>query len=108
MYYRDAGRAIIDLACAPLESIQTVNYLVDGVKPTPTIGELAEAVRQKIPAAQIDFAPDAQLQSLLDQMIRPLDDSRARAEWGWQPTYDRTAIIEDFLAGLKNHSKMEG
>ena len=98
MYFRDAARAIIELGRAPLDAIQTVNYLVDGFKPTPTIGQLAQAVRAKLPAAQIDFAPDAQLQALLDESLHPLDDSRARSEWGWQPAYNTAAIIEDFLS----------
>jgi nucleoside-diphosphate-sugar epimerase len=100
VYYRDGARAIIDLGNAPLESIKTVTYLVDGVKPTPSMGELAVAVRAKIPDAQIEFVPDESLQALLDQLLHPLDDSRARSEWGWQPVYDGSAMIDDFLRAL--------
>jgi nucleoside-diphosphate-sugar epimerase len=100
MYFRDAARAIIELGRAPLESIQTVNYLVDGVKPTPNVGEIAGAVRAKLPDAHIDFALDPQLQAVFDAALRPIDDSRARSEWGWNPEYDTAAIIEDFLAAM--------
>ena len=34
---------------------------------------------------------------------RHIDDSRARVEWGWQPTYDQAAIVADFLAELQEH-----
>ena len=103
MYYKDAARAMIQLGEAPLEGIETVNYLVDGVKPTPTAGELAEIVRSRIPEARISFEPNALLQPAIDQVIRPVDDGRARAEWGWEPAYDQKAIVDDFLAEWRGH-----
>ncbi len=33
-------------------------------------------------------------------MVRPLDDSRAREEWGWAPSYDLEKIVTAFLAKL--------
>ena len=103
MYYKDAARAMIQLGEAPVEEIETVNYLVDGVKPTPTAGQLAEIVRSRIPEAQISFEPNAILQPAIDQAIRPLDDRRARAEWSWEPAYDQEAIVDDFLAEWRDH-----
>ncbi len=103
MYYKDAARAMIQLGGAPVEKIATVNYLVDGVKPTPTAGQLAEIVRSRIPQAQISFEPNAILQPVIDQAIRPLDDRGARAEWSWEPAYDQEAIVDDFLAELREH-----
>lgn len=103
LYYKEAAQAMIQLGQAPLENIKTVNYLVDGVKPTPTAAELAEIVRVKVPEAQIDFEPNPALQQMLDALLRPLDDGRARAEWGWQPHYDAQAMVDDFLQEMKNH-----
>jgi threonine 3-dehydrogenase len=103
MYYKDAARAMIQLGEAPVEKIATVNYLVDGVKPTPTAGKLAEIVRSRIPQAQISFEPNAILQPAIDQVARPIDDRSARAEWSWEPAYDQEAIVDDFLAELREH-----
>ena len=103
MYYKDAARAMIHLGEAPVEEIKTVNYLVDGVQPTPTIGRLAEIVRNRIPGARITFEPDVAFQSVIDQAIRPLDDRRARSEWNWEPVYDQEAIVDDFLVELRDH-----
>jgi len=103
LYFKEAAQAMIQLASAPLETIKTVNYVIDGVKPTPTAAELAEIVRARIPDAQIDFAPDPDLQPILDELLRPIDDERARAEWGWQPRYDAEAMVDDFLAEMKRH-----
>lgn len=103
MYYKDAARAMIQLGEAPVERIETVNYLVDGVKPTPTAGQLAEIVRSRIPEARIRFEPEIAFQSVIDQVIRPLDDRCARAEWSWEPAYDQETIVDDFLVELMDH-----
>jgi threonine 3-dehydrogenase len=103
MYYKDAARAMIQLGEAAVGEIETVNYLVDGVKPTPTAGQLAEIVRSRIPEARIAFEPEMGFQSVLDQVIRPIDDRRARAEWSWAPAYDQEAIVDDFLVELTDH-----
>lgn len=105
MYIREAAEATIQLAQAPPERIETINYIVDGRKPTPSAGELAQTVRAQIPDAQIDFKPDPQIQPLLDEMCRPLDDSRARQEWDWQPRYDLERMVTEFLQRLKGRSK---
>lgn len=101
MYITEAAGATVQLARAPLENIKMINYLVDGNKPTPTAGELADAVRAKIPGAEIDFKPDPDIPALHGSQ-RLIDDSCARAEWGWQPTHDLPRMIDDFLASLSN------
>jgi nucleoside-diphosphate-sugar epimerase len=103
MYYKDAARAMIELGEAPVEEIETVNYLVDGIQPAPTAGQLAEIVRSRIPGARISFEPNAMLQPVIDQAIRPIDDRRARTEWGWRPVFDQEAIVDDFLAEMRKH-----
>ena len=48
------------------------------------------------------FEPNPALRQMLDALLRPLDDGRARAEWGWQPR-SALAMVDDFLQELKNH-----
>jgi len=103
LYIKDAARAMIELAAAPREQIQTINYLATGTEPVPTAGELADLVRDHVPGAQIAFAPDLELQVLLDQMVRPIDDRNAHAEWGWEPAYGLEAMVDDFLQELRQH-----
>jgi len=97
MYYKDAARAAVELAAAPKDQIRTMNYLVDGPRPTPTAGELADAVRRHIPDAQISFEPDPK--SLLAGEVR-LDDGAARQEWGWEPSFSVDRMIEDIIAAV--------
>ena len=101
MYITEAATATIRLAQAPLAGIKTVNYLVDGAKPTPSAGELADMVRARLPNAELSFNPDPTFQSLIDELARPLDDTKAREEWGWQPTHSAERMVDDFLKALQ-------
>jgi threonine 3-dehydrogenase len=105
MYIKDAARAAVRLAAAPLEQIRTVTYLVDGKKPTPSAQELADAVRAKLPEAQIVFRPDLEIQRAVDGVL-PLDDRNARQEWGWEPEYALERMVEDFLDQLRTHPQL--
>ena len=103
MYIKDAALATVQLAQASRQAIATVNYLVNGVTPTPSAGELADVVRSRVPGARIEFKPDMELQRLIQESLRPLDDCNARQEWGWKPSYDLESLVEDFLLAVKAH-----
>ena len=97
MSLKDAARATVELAEAPVDAIKTVNYLVDGAKPTPTAGEIAEKVRARFQGAGITFEPDPVIAPIMRRQ-HELNDSAARTEWGWQPRQDYDAIIDDFVS----------
>ena len=97
LWYQDAARAAIELAAAPSEGITTVNYLVDGPRPTPSAGELADAVRRHLPDAVITFEPDDAAAAL--RQIR-LDDRAARQEWGWAHRFEVDDMIEAIVAAV--------
>lgn len=101
MYIKDAALATVQLAQAPRRAITTVNYLVNGVTPTPSAGGLADVVRARFPGARIDFEPDVEIQRLIQESLRPLDDHQAQQEWGWKPSYDLDSLVDDFLLALK-------
>ncbi len=103
LYIKDAARAAVDLAQAPLENIKTVNYLLAGVTPVASAGELADMVKVRLPDARIDFKPDPELQNLLDELLLPLDDTHAQREWNWKPEYDQEQIVDDFLRELERN-----
>lgn len=102
LYYKDAARAAIDLSGAPAAHLATSTYLVNGHQPTPTARQMADAVRSRLHDARIDFELDHDLQTLLDRVIRPIDDARARSDWAWTPSYDLDRMIEDFLEELRS------
>lgn len=96
LYYKDAAKAAIDLAAAPLDDIKTMNYLVDGARPTPNAGEIADAVKARVPGAEITFDIDPAAALSLARNLT-IDDAVARTEWGWEPAFGLDAMIDDFL-----------
>jgi threonine 3-dehydrogenase len=102
VYFKEAGAAMVQLADAPREVITTVNYNLGGVRPSPTMELLVDAVRARLPEARIDYDVDPDIQSLFTTR-HEIDDSCARAEWGWAPRYDYQAMVDDFLVEMREH-----
>ena len=103
LYLKDAARAIVELGQAPLENIKSVNYLLAGIEPIASAGELADMVRTRIPGAQIDFQPNLALQPILAKLMVRFNDRRAREEWDWAPRYTQEQIVDDFLNEIRLH-----
>ncbi|MFN8514423.1 MAG: NAD-dependent epimerase/dehydratase family protein [Chloroflexia bacterium] len=103
MYFKDAARSLVRLADAPREAIKRGVYVIAGVTPIVTAGELADLVRAQIPGAQITFNPDRELQPILDRLLLPPDDRNAQQEWGWEAAYSQADVIDDFLRELRDH-----
>jgi threonine 3-dehydrogenase len=103
MYFKEAAEAVVQLAGAPLENIKMVNYLAAGATPIASAQELADLVKARIPEAQIRFDPDLALQKILDKLLLPIDDRKAKEEWGWESTFNQERIVDDFLDELAHH-----
>jgi len=103
MYFKDAALAIVKLGEAPLANIKMVNYVVGGATPIASAQDLADIIKDRIPAAQIDFKPDPEIQKVVDKFSLPVDDSIARKEWSWKSEYDQERIVDDFLEELRVH-----
>ena len=101
VYFKDAARATVALAGAPADSIEMVNYLISGT--SPTAADLVDVVRRKVPGAEIDFVVNEEIQAILNDVLRPIDDRFARHEWGWEPTYDLEQMVDDFLREMHDH-----
>jgi nucleoside-diphosphate-sugar epimerase len=106
MYFKDAAEAIVKVAEPPVEKIQMGNYVLAGSKPSPTAQELAEAVQKRIPNARIGFNPNLELNRMIDNLVKPLDDSIAEKEWGWSSKYDLDRMVEDFLQEMREHPEL--
>ena len=99
IYIREAAEAIVKLAAAPADRIQTVVYLLAGTTPTPTAQDLADAIRARLPHANLDFQPDPAIQAVHDarRALASIDDTNARREWAWRPTYDLDRIVDEMV-----------
>ena len=95
IYMPDAIRATIELTSAPAEQIHVrSSYNVAGV--SFNTRQLAEAIRKRKPEFRIDYRPDHR-QAIADSWPHSLDDTYARADWGWKPTIGLQQMVDDML-----------
>jgi nucleoside-diphosphate-sugar epimerase len=99
MYMPDAIRATIELMEAPKEKIKTrTSYNLSAMSFSPE--EIASEIKKHIPEFTISYQPDYR-QQIADSWPQSIDDSVARADWGWQHEYDLPKMTEDMLKNLK-------
>lgn len=95
IYMPDAIRATIELMEAPAERIHVrSSYNVAGVSFNPR--QLAEAIRRRKPEFHIDYRPDHR-QAIADSWPHSLDDTYARADWGWEAAIGLQPMVDDML-----------
>jgi nucleoside-diphosphate-sugar epimerase len=99
MYMPDAIRATLALMDAPADAIrERHSYNLAGISFTPA--DIAQAIAEELPNFAMAYAPDFR-QAIADSWPRSIDDSAARADWGWRPDYDLRAMVRDMLANLR-------
>lgn len=104
IYMPDCIRATLMLMDADADGlIHAAEYNVAGL--SFSAGELADAIRRHIPDFVCEFKPDFR-QQIADSWPRTIDDSAARAEWGWAPEYDLDAMVADMLEKLTPRLQM--
>jgi threonine 3-dehydrogenase len=91
----DAVTALLDLEAAPLAGLTRKVYNLTGFN--PSAGEFNERVKQAFPEAQVTFVPDLKRQSIVDSWPVNVDDSAARRDWGWRPTFDYAKAFDEYL-----------
>jgi len=105
MFMPDAIKAAIDLMEADPERLQHRNaYNITAMNFTPE--ELADSIRRHLPEFEIDYDVDPVRQEIADSWPDSLDDSAARAEWGWQPDYDLETLTGEMLDKLGQRLKV--
>jgi len=63
-------------------------------------GDLAAAITRHIPDFTCEFDPDPKRQAIADAWPRSIDDSLARREWDWSPSYDLDSMTKEMLERL--------
>jgi nucleoside-diphosphate-sugar epimerase len=99
IYMPDAIRATIELMEAPAEQVRIRSaYNVAGLSFNPR--ELAAAIKKHVPGFEIAYQPDHR-QQIADTWPHSLDDTHARADWGWHARIGLDALVEDMLAHIQ-------
>lgn len=99
MYMDDAVEATLKIMEVPSEKISIrSSYNLSAMSFTPK--ELTEAIQKHIPTFTISYAPDYR-QAIANSWPASIDDSVASNDWGWQPTYDLSALTATMIEKLQ-------
>lgn len=103
MYMPDCIKATLDLMDADLARLlHHCDYNLAGM--SFSAADLAREIRRHIPEFTCEYRPDFR-QAIADSWPRTIDDSAAREEWGWRPSYDITSMTKDMLARLQSRRR---
>ncbi len=99
MYMPDALRALVELSEAPNSHLRRRVYNIAAF--SPRADQIAASVARLVPNVKITFRPDERRQSILDSWPDSLDDSHARADWGWRPKFDLEGMTDDLVPRIR-------
>jgi nucleoside-diphosphate-sugar epimerase len=91
----DAIDALLALADADGARLSRQVYNLSAFNPSAE--EIAAEVRRHFPAAKITFKPDLQRQAIVDSWPADVDDSAARADFGYAPKHDFGRAFAEYL-----------
>lgn len=99
MYMPDALHAMTGVMTAPRASLQHANsFNVTAFQFTPA--QLTAALQARIPGFVCHYEIDPVRQGIADSWPNSLDDSEARKQWGWAPSFTLDEMIDDMLAKM--------
>jgi nucleoside-diphosphate-sugar epimerase len=100
MYMPDAIRAVIELMEADARVLTHHNaYNITAMSFTPE--QLYASIKKVLPDFNMIYEVDSMRQAIADSWPHKMDDSAARAEWGWQPEYDIESMTKDMIEKLR-------
>jgi threonine 3-dehydrogenase len=103
LYFKDAARALQLLAEAEKSKLSRAVYNIAGIKPAYSAGQLVQAVRRELPHADLSFAPDAHIMSLVTGLSKVrISDDRACEDWGWAVIYGLDEMVKDFVREFRS------
>ena len=99
MYMPDAIKAAIDIMEAdPKKLLHRNAFNVTAMSFAPE--NIANEIKRYISDFVIEYNIDPVRQAIADSWPNKMDDSAAREEWGWKPSYDLASMTKDMLEKL--------
>jgi nucleoside-diphosphate-sugar epimerase len=91
----DGVDALLTLAAADRSRLRRTAYNVGAFNPSAE--EVRDLVVQSFPGARIAWDVDRKRQAIVDSWPGDVDDSAARADWGFAPQYDVRKAFSEYL-----------
>ena len=103
----DGVQALLALALAPRDQLTRTAYNLTAF--SPSAEEIRNEVLSAFPDAQITWTTDTRRQGIVDSWPADVDDSTARADWGFAPRYNfEDAFHEYLIPTIRNRYRGEG
>lgn len=100
MYMPDALDAAVKIMQAdPAKLIHRNSFNIASMSFDPEI--VCAEIRKHYPDFRMRYEIDPVRQAIADSWPNRMDDSCARAEWGWKPSYDLASMTGDMILHLK-------
>jgi len=103
MYMPDCIKGTIDLMEADISKLKH-HCDFNMASMSFSAGELAAEIKKHIPEFKCNYKPDFR-QKIADTWPQSIDDSAARKEWGWKPSYNLASMTKDMLEKLGKRHK---
>lgn len=94
----DAIAALVRLAAAPAEKLTRSAYNIAGFSLSGE--EIRRRVLEAFPTARVTFEIDRPRAAIVDSWPADVDDTAARADWGWKPAYDAGRAFNEYLVPM--------
>jgi nucleoside-diphosphate-sugar epimerase len=99
MYMPDALKAVLMLCEADGSTLTNRNAInITAMSASPK--RLHEAIKKHLPEFKVAYEIDPIREAIANSWPDSIDDSAAKAEWGWQPTYTLETMTVDMLKKL--------
>jgi len=99
MYMPDALKAVLMLCEADGSTLTNRNaFNITAMSASPK--RLHEAIKKHLPEFKVAYEIDPIREAIANSWPDSIDDSAAKAEWGWQPTYTLETMTVDMLKKL--------
>lgn len=106
MYMPDALKAAVDIMNAdPSRLLHRNSFNIASMSFDPEI--IYNKIREHIPDFRMRYEIDPQRQAIADSWPDKMDDSCARAEWDWKPSFDLETMTVDMINCLKKKFGLE-
>lgn len=100
MYMPDALKAAVDIMDAdPSRLIHRNSFNIASMSFDPEI--IYKKICEHVPCFKMKYVNDPVRQKIADSWPDRMDDSCAREEWDWKPSYDLEAMTVDMLENLR-------
>lgn len=99
IYMDDCIKATIDIMQAPIEKISCrTSYNIAGMSFSPE--EIAAEIQKRNPEFKVNYSPDFR-QKIAESWPQSIDDSLARNDWGWKPSFNLAQLVEVMMENVR-------